>query len=170
MKKAIVLALAVILTLSLAVPAAAAGTGSPVAPGVSDKTTAPLPEIVETEIVTEDGATVIIDPIAADDTANLSEEAQATVAAAQQQLADATPAGMKPQYFFYVKIDKVNADGTAQKHDGPVNMTLKIANVTNVVAKQFINGAWVELEVVINADGTITVMGVVEAPIAIFTA
>ena len=82
MKKAIVLALALVLTLSLSIPAAAASTGSPVAPDASDTTTAPLPEVVETEVTTDDGAKLIIDPIAADDAENLSEEAQEVVATA----------------------------------------------------------------------------------------
>ena len=50
MKKAIILALALVLTLSLAVPASA--VTSPVAPETSETTTAPLPEIVEEETKT----------------------------------------------------------------------------------------------------------------------
>ena len=64
MKKAIVLALALVLAMSLAVPVAA--VGSPVAPTTSETTTAPLPEIVEEETKTEDGATVTVEPVAAD--------------------------------------------------------------------------------------------------------
>ena len=41
--------------------------------------------------------------------------------------------------------------------------------VPNVVVKQFVDGKWIELETVINDDGTITIMGVVDVPIAIFT-
>ena len=41
--------------------------------------------------------------------------------------------------------------------------------VPNIVVKQFVDGKWVELETVINDDGTITIMGVVDGPIAIFT-
>ena len=74
MKKGIVLALAVILTLSLAVPAAAAGTGSPVAPETSETTTAPLPEVIVEEIKTEDGATIVIEPVAADKVEEMPEE------------------------------------------------------------------------------------------------
>lgn len=169
MKKAIVLALALVLTLSLSIPAAAARTGSPVAPNTSDTTTAPLPEVVETEITTDDGTKLIIDPIAADDTENLSEEVQEVLATAQKALKAATPKGMKAQYFFYVQIDKVEADGATTKYDGSVDMIVKIENITEVVVKQFIDGKWVELEAIINDDGTITIKGVVEGPIAIFT-
>lgn len=171
MRKGIVLALALVLALSLTVPAAAAGTGSPTAPETSDTTTAPLPEIVEngTEMTTDD-AKIIVDPVAAEDTAELSAEAQETFASAQASLADAAPAGMKAQYFFYVTVHKQFEDGTTEKYDGPVSMTVKIANATKVVVKQFVDGKWVPLNVVMNDDGTVTIEGVVEGPIAIFTA
>ena len=165
MKKAFDLALAVILTLSLAVPAAAAGTGSPVAPTTSASTTASLPEVVETETKTEDGAVVIVEPVAAEEVAELAEEAKADFATAQEGLAEAAPAGMKTQYFFYVKITAEDSKPVT----GAVSMTMKVDNAAKVVVKQFVDGKWVELKVVVNADGTITIEGVVEAPIAIFT-
>ena len=197
MKKAIVLALAVMLTLSLAVPAAAA-VGSPVAPTTSETTTAPLPEIVEEETKTEDGATVTVEPVAADKVEEMPVEEQKTFVAAQETLKEAAPKGMKAQYLFYAKVTKTEADGTSSKVTGSVaddgtvksaaagNMTIKLdsilkavngnangnANgkvVPNVVVKQFVDGKWIELETVINDDGTVTVMGVVDGPIAIFT-
>ena len=220
MKKAIVLALAVMLTLSLAVPAAA--VTSPVAPETSETTTAPLPEIVEEETKTEDGATVTVEPVAADKVEEMPVEEQKTFVAAQETLKEAAPKGMKTQYFFYAKVTKTEADGTSSKVTGSVaddgtvksvtsaNLTIKLdsileaangnangkgsangnvngkgnANgndngkgngvgngktVPNIVVKQFVDGKWVELETVINDDGTITIMGVVEGPIAIFT-
>lgn len=174
MKKAIVLVLALMLTLSLAVPAAA--VVSPAAPETSDTTTAPLPEIVETEVVTEDGTKtddnilIIVEPIAVEDAKGLSEEAQKTYAAAQESLEEAVPAGVKTQYFFYVTIVKTdNERSFKENYDGSVNMTMKLANATKVVVKQFVDGKWVPLDAVINNDGTITIMGVVEGPIAIFT-
>lgn len=168
MKKAIVLALAVILTLSLAVPAAA--VSSPVAEETSQTTTAPLPDVVEKEVTTDDGAKVVIDLSAVNDEASLSNEAKETFAAAQESLAETAPAGMKAQYFFYATTTKVNADGSTESYDKPVDITLKIDNVTKVVVKQFVNGQWVELETVMNPDGTITIKGVVDGPMAIFTA
>ena len=75
MKKMLILALAVILTLALAVPAAAEN-GSPVAPETSDTTTSPLPEIVETEIEagtkTGDDVIIIVEPFAVEDAGSLS--------------------------------------------------------------------------------------------------
>lgn len=170
MKKGIVLALAVILTLSLAVPAAAAGTGSPVAPETSETTTAPLPEVIVEEIKTEDGATIVIEPVAADKVEEMPEEDQKSFVAAQEKLAEAAPAGMKTQYFFFAKVTKTAADGTTAKSDTPVSMTVKVDNAEKVVVKQFVDGKWVELKVIVNADGTITIEDVVDGPIAIFTA
>ena len=220
MKKAMILALAVMLTLSLAVPAAA--VTSPVAPETSETTTAPLPEIVEEETKTEDGATVTVEPVAADKVEEMPVEEQKTFVAAQETLKEAAPKGMKVQYFFYAKVTKTGTDGTSSKVTGSVaddgtvksvtsaNLTIKLdsileaangnangkgsangnvngkgnANgndngkgngvgngktVPNIVVKQFVDGKWVELETVINDDGTITIMGVVEGPIAIFT-
>lgn len=167
MKKAIVLALAVMLTLSLAVPAAA--VGSPVAPTTSETTTAPLPEIVEQETKTEDGATVTVEPVAADKVEEMPKEEQKTFVAAQEKLAEAAPAGMKTQFFFYAKVTKKAADGTTAKSDAPVSMTVKVDSAAKVVVKQFVDGKWVERKVVVNADGTITIENVEDGPIAIFT-
>ena len=211
MKKAIILALALVLTLSLAVPASA--VTSPVAPETSETTTAPLPEIVEEETKTEDGATVTVEPVAADKVEEeMSAEEQKTFVAAQEALKEAAPKGMKAQYFFYAKVTKTEADGTSSKVTGSVaddgtvkpaasaNLTIKLdsilkaangnvngkgnANgnvngkgngvgngnaVPNIVVKQVVDGKWIELETVINDDGTITIMGVVDGPIAIFT-
>ena len=168
MKKAMILALAVMLTLSLAVPAAA--VTSPVAPETSETTTAPLPEIVEEEAKTEDGAAVTVEPVAADKVEEMPAEEQKTFAAAQETLKKAAPKGMKTQYFFYVTIVKTDEERSFREgYEGAVNMTVKITNVKNVVVKQFVDGKWVELEAIINADGTVTIQGVVEGPIAIFT-
>ena len=213
MKKAMILALAVMLTLSLAIPAAAATAESPTAPETSQTTTAPLPEIVKEEAKTEDGAAVTVEPVAADKVEEeMSAQEQKTFVAAQEALKEAAPKGMKTQYFFYAKVTKTEADGTSSKVTGSVaddgtvksaasaNLTIKLdsilksangnvngkgnangnvngkgngvgngATVPNIVVKQFVDGKWVELETVINNDGTITIMGVVDGPIAIFT-
>ena len=212
MKKAMILALAVMLTLSLAIPAAAATAESPTAPETSQTTTAPLPEIVEEEAKTEDGAAVTVEPAAADKVEEMPAEEQKTFVAAQEALKEAAPKGMKAQYFFYAKVTKTEADGTSSKVAGsvaddgtvksaaPANLTIKLDSILkaangnvngkgnangnvngkgngvgngnaipNIVVKQFVDGKWVELETVINDDGTITIMGVVDGPIAIFT-
>ena len=176
MKKAIVLVLALVLTLSLAMPAAA--VTSPAANDTSGTATAPLPEIVEIDVVvdvetetkTDDDTVLIVEPVTAEDADKLSEKAQTAYAAAQGQLAEAKPADMKTQYFFYVTIVKTDEERSFREgYDGAVNMTVKITNVKNVVVKQFVDGKWVERKVVVNADGTITIENVVDGPIAIFT-
>ena len=167
MKKAIVLALALVLAMSLAVPVAA--VGSPVAPTTSETTTAPLPEVIVEEVKTEDGATIVVEPVAADKVEEMPKEDQKTFVAAQEKLVEAAPAGMKTQFFFYVKVTKIEADGTTAKSDAPVSMTVKVDNAAKVVVKQFVDGKWVERKVVVNADGTITIEDVVDGPIAIFT-
>lgn len=169
MKKAIVLVLTLILALSLAVPAAAAGTDSPGAPTRSQTVTAPLPEVVDEQIRTDDGTAVTITPVAAEKMEELPAEDQKTFVAAQEKLAEAAPAGMKTKFFFYVQVTKTAADGTSAKADAPVKLTVKIASAAKVVVKQFVDGQWVERKVTMNADGTITIQDVVDGPIAIFT-
>ena len=85
MKKVIVLALALVLAMSLAVPVAA--VGSPVAPATSETTTAPLPEVIAEEVKTADGATIVIEPVAADKVGEMPKEDQKTFVAAQEKLA-----------------------------------------------------------------------------------
>ena len=41
--------------------------------------------------------------------------------------------------------------------------------VSQVVVKQLIDGAWIEREAAIHANGTVTIDELVEGPIAIFT-
>lgn len=164
MKKAFVLALALVLTLSLAVPASAASTGSPVAPAVSDTTTASLPEVAD--VKAEDGSAVVVELVSVEDTKDLSKEAVKDFEAAQENLAEAAPAGMKTQYFTYVKV----TDSEGKATSSTVTMTVKVSNATKVVVKQFVGGKWVERKVTLNADGTVTIEGLVDGPIAIFTA
>ena len=48
-------------------------------------------------------------------------------------------------------------------------MPLRLEGVTEVVVKQFVDSKWVELKSTVNGDGTVTIEGVVDAPMAIFT-
>lgn len=168
MKKAIVLALAVILTLSLTVPAAA--VTSPAAQETSQTTTAPLPKLVSSEILLEDGSKIVIELFAVTDVASLPEEAQKAYAAAQASLEGATPDGMKVQYFFYATTYKVNADGTTEPYEPPVDVTLQIDNIIKVAVKQYLKDAWGDLDTDMTTDGLVTIKGVVDGPMAIFTA
>lgn len=168
MKKAIVLALVVMLTLSLAMPAAA--VISPVGSKTSQTATAPLPEVVNTELLVQDDWKLIIEMTATNDVTSMSAEARQAYAAAQAALAEAVPEGMKTQYFFYASVLKAFSNGDRALYNDGVEVTVKIDNVNKVVVKEFIDGKWVELETVDNADGTYTIKGVVNGPMAIFTA
>lgn len=165
MKKAIVLVLALVLTMGLAVPAAAAGTASPTAPTTSETTTAPLPEVTASEVTAADSTVIVVEPVEATD-AKLAAEEKTVLASAQTALTEAAPAGMKAQYFFFVKVTEKD---TGKTYDGNVAMTIKLANAEGVVVMQFVDGKWVELKATVNADGTVTIEGVVDAPMAIFT-
>lgn len=168
MKKAIVLAIAVILTLGLAVPAAA--VSSPAAQKTSKTATAPLPELAGKEVTGANNVKVVIDLYAANDVTKLSDKAKKDFKAAQDSLKSVVPSGMKTQYFFYLTTSLLNPDGTTEPYNEPVDVIFKIADVSKVVVKQFVDGEWKELEAVINSDGTVTVKGVADGPIAIFTA
>lgn len=168
MKKAIVLALAVILTLSLAVPAAA--VTSPAAPETSKTATAPLPELAEKTITGADNVKIVIDLYAANDVTKLSDKARKEYKDAQDCLKDAVPTGMKTQYFFYATTSLLYPDGKTEPYNEPVDVAFKIADVSKVVVKQFVDGEWKELEAVLDETGTVTVKGVVDGPMAIFTA
>lgn len=48
-------------------------------------------------------------------------------------------------------------------------MTVELEGITELVVKQYLDGKWVELKSAINADGTVSIYGLVEGPVAIFT-
>ncbi len=152
MKKALVMLLAVVLVIGMAVPAYA--VSSPVGGKTSSTATADLPELAE-----ESKGYVVL--IAAEDVEEeLSEESVAIMAEAQTKLKDAAPAGMKTQYFFWCHI---------VGKESPVDVVAEIEGITELVVKQYLDGKWVELKSAINADGTVTISGLVEGPVAIFT-
>lgn len=144
MRKVITLALAVMLVMAMAVPAFA--VSSPSAPVASENKTAALPVAAET--LPEGVELVAMTAVPA--------EAKETVVAAQAALKEAAPEGMAAKYFFYVDAEET------------VELTLKVAKAAEVVVMQFVDGKWIEVESVLNADGTVTIKGVVEGPIAIF--
>lgn len=166
MKKAIVLLLAMVLTFGLALPAAAA-PGDPGEPLPSQQG-APVPKLEQEEYVASDGTRVIVELVAPEDQ-ELTEEETKELEAAWNALPDAAVPGMNIKYFFYVKITPVDADGKVDKTDLSVDIIVKIENVAEVVVKQFIDGVWIEREVVDNGNGTFTIKGVTEGPMAILT-
>lgn len=163
MKKAFTFVLAVALVMAMAVPAYA--VVSPTAPVYNQNTTAPVPEMVGFEAEGGENASLIVDLVPVEEAPILSEEAQEVYATAQEALEEACPNGMNVLYFCYVTIQQ---EGEMEKVNS-VSLTLRIEGITQIVVKQFIDGKWVELESIINGDGTVTIKGVQEGPIAIFT-
>lgn len=151
MKKALVMLLAVVLVIGMAVPAYA--VSSPVGDKTSSTATADLPKLT-------DESKGYVELIATEDAEELPKESQAIFAEAQASLKDAAPAGMKTQYFFWCHI-------VGEK--SPVDVTVELKGITELVVKQYLDGKWVELKSAINADGTVSIYGLVEGPVAIFT-
>lgn len=166
MKKVFALALAVLLMLSLTVPAAA--QASPGAKPSDSKKASPLPVVVENTIKTEDGAIITVDPMAADDS-DLTQDEKNAMADAQKAQAEGAKGMKSVLNFFYARVTKTSTDGTTSK-DAAGNLTIKVDDPANLVVKQYINGQWVELKDIIdNGDGTVTIQNVVNAPIMIGT-
>lgn len=90
----------------------------------------------------------------------LSEEIQNRMAEASDELKDACPKGFAVKYFFEMEIL-----GTEKA----VSVDFEPIAHSEIVFKQYVDGAWVELEFSIDDNGIITVSGVVEGPVAIFT-
>lgn len=91
---------------------------------------------------------------------NFSEEIQNRMAEAKDHLKDACPAGFAVKYFFEVEII-----GT----DTAVSVDFEPIDHSAIVFKQYTNGAWVKLEHSVDTNGIITVSGLVNGPVAIFT-
>lgn len=143
MKKALVFALAFVMVLGLAIPASAAssspaGTTEDLKPLVVT-TTSESYKIVSTEEVEE-----------------LPEEAQKVFAEAKEKLADAVPEGMAVRYFFYFVTEET------------CSVEFDLGDYSELVFMQYIDGEWVELEFTVNESGTVTVLDVVDGPMAIF--
>lgn len=145
MRKVLTFVLAVMLVMT--VPAYA--VSSPVATVASATKTAPLPVVAE---ALPEGVKLIA-------TTALTAESKESVVVAQAELKAAAPAGMAVRYFFYAEVDADTAS----------TIILKLANVQDVVVKLFKDGKWIELKSILNADGTVTIEGIVDGPIAIFT-
>ena len=151
MKKIMTIVLAVMLLMSVAVPAFAA---SPTAPEATTSKTSPLPVVVEEG--KEDASCILYSIYDADE---LTEEECTSFKEAQKALKKEVPAGMRVKYFFYHQ--PLEATAAACEH------TLDIGNFTEVIVKQYLEGKWVELDVKVNENGTITISGIETGPMAI---
>lgn len=161
MKKAVGIFLALTLVMSLAIPAAAA-EGTPAAAPVSSPTATPedlKPLVVET-------SSPNLEIMSAEEIKDLPEAKQQAYAEAMKSLKEdknVVPEGMAVRYLVYCSITE---EGLTS--DDVFSVTIKLDDFEELVIMQFINGKWVELEYVINEDGTITILNVVDGPMAIF--
>ena len=89
----------------------------------------------------------------------LSKEIQDRIAEAKDHLKEACPKGFAVKYFFEMEII-----GT----DAAVSVDFEPIEHSAIVFKQYVNGAWVELEHSIDNGGIITVCGLVNGPVATF--
>ncbi len=154
MKKILSFALALVVVLSLSAMAFA-DTGSVVATPTT--TTGEKASALPTVAAKTDAKLT-----AADAVKDLPEAAQETFKEAQKALDAAVPEGMAAQYFFYAESETL-----------PYTLTVKMENVKDTkdfAGKLFIDGKWVELEYVVNDDGTITVTITDNGPVALFAA
>lgn len=179
MRKVFTFALAVVMVMAMAVPAMAAAVGSPTAPVAEPDQTTPLPVVVDQE----NGSLIV--PIEEADI--LSDAAMETFITAEEELMDEEkqkeiiPEGMTTLYFFYyvpaeptensaltLEIGDLGIDDL--KIDDPNVDSLDIEDIISgrMVVKQFRNGEWIELKVVVNPDGTITILGLGAGPVAVF--
>ena len=143
MKKALGLVLAIVMVLGLAIPASAAVSS----PASSEEDLKPF-------LITADSDEYGI--ATAEEVSELPEEVQEVFAEAKENLEEAVPEEMVVRYFFYFYTNE------------PCDAVFRIESYQELVFMQFIDGEWVELEFTINADGTVTVLNVVDAPMAIF--
>lgn len=161
MKKTVGIALALMLVIGLAVPAMAAQeTSAKAAVGSPAATPEDLtPLVVET-------SSPNLEVLSAEEVADLPEEKQETFAQAMDSLKedeDAVPEGMAVRYVFYCSVTEEGSTSTEA-----LSMTIRLDDFKELVVKQFIDGKWVELEFIINEDGTVTILNIVDAPMAIF--
>ena len=177
MKKAIVLALALVLTLSLAVPAAADVMNppevvppdfvSPTAPENSQTTAAPLPEVVESEPKRAKGTIVTVTLVDANKQKLTKDENDAMAKA--QQILDEGAKGMKTTLnFVYARVLKIYGNGTTTR-EAVGSVTIKAEKPEDIVVRQFVGDKWVDLEVVPNPNGTVTINGIQNGPMLIGT-
>lgn len=161
MKKTVGIALALMLVMGLAVPAMAAQETSAKA-AVSSPAATPedlTPLVVET-------SSSNLEVLSSEEVADLPEEKQETFTQAVETLKEdeeAVPEGMAVRYVFYCSVTEEGSTSTEA-----LSATIQLDDFKELVIKQFIDGKWVELEFIINEDGTITILNVVDAPMAIF--
>ena len=95
-----------------------------------------------------------------DEIAVLSEDMQQRSQQAKDALQEACPEGFAVKYFFYLDV---------LEGEGPVPISFMPMDHSEVLLKQFVDGQWVDVAFTRNQDGTLSVDGAVDAPMAVFT-
>ena len=152
MRKAIVLVLALILTLSLAVPAAA--VISPVGT---------LPGLISSTTVTEDGATI---EVTFAKPGSLTESEKAMMDEAKKAF-DEGKKGMSKVLFFEYARTTTTKDGITEE-GGIGAISFKLQTTKKIVARQFDGEKWVDLDVEYDAaTGIVTIKNIGIGPLII---
>lgn len=143
MKKVLVLVLAVVMVMSMAIPAAAEDTQLNSGTAALTKEAYALVKLFAPEEIQKQS----------------DEEMQKRMTEAKETLNDACPQGFVNKFFF--SVDLIGTEVSVSVDFEPIEHN-------EIVFKQYVDGAWVEREFIINDDRTITCYDVVEGPFAIF--
>lgn len=95
-----------------------------------------------------------------DEAAVLPEDIQKQSEAAKDALQEACPQDFAVRYFFFLDV---------LEGEGPVSITFEPIDHSEIQLKQFVDGQWVDVAFTKNQDGTLSVDGAVDAPMAVFT-
>ena len=181
MKRTITLALALLMVISLAVTGYAAGIASPggiqkpnIVVDPDDQGSVGDAQLDAKEVeeqLSEEKKAVFQESFEAvkDMEAVLEALPEEQVQMIQEKLGDEklTAESLTPKFMYYF----LPADSTV----GPKDVKMDFAEMTEsldlekAVFMQYVDGQWVVLEVVIGEDGIVTVKGMVEGPVCIFT-
>lgn len=109
--------------------------------------------------VLTDESALIVQLHTVEEIVTMSEDVQIRMTEAKEMLKDARPAGYAVKYFFELEVL-----GT----ESAVDVDFEPIEHNKIVFKQYVNGAWVELESSVADNGIITVFGLLDGPVATF--
>ncbi len=167
MKKMMMFALVAALMVSLAVPASAVGSVTATEEDLKPTVVPAAPVEEESQLLVSAEANEFA-IVSAEEVEELTEEAQEVFVASKDALEAAVPEDMAVRYFFYCITDETSSAVF------DLSETIDLTNYNaeevfeDLAIMQFIDGEWVEVAFTVNEDGTITVYGIVTAPMAIF--
>lgn len=125
------------------------------------------PEVVPSPSAGEDLAPIltpesyeVVDHYSTAAVVTLTEAVQKEMAVAKEALKEACPEGYAVKYFFHFDI---------LTDDSSVTVGFEPIDHNAIVFMQYIDGMWVQMEYTMDEVGILTIEGIVEAPIAVFT-